>query len=458
MLQLNDKLNNLLPFKRIKRGLFDGLGSAIKYITGNMDNNDAKKINLQLKELMENKNNVNTDIKNQIILNTEMIERFSNITKHINNEQDVITKFLKNTYENISNKIYKEDLIISKIQYINRINYNIDLLINQISNIAESIVLAKINIISKFILSHNEIENIYNSLNNQIPEINSVEQIYEMLELQAYFNNSNIVFNIKIPIIKKESFILSHIIPLPINETRQIITPNYIVYNDKSINYYNDKCFKLENIYICKNPIKSEPFEQSLCLGKLIRNQQPRCDIKDVGRLETIYQPENNFVLFINTPLVSVESDCGKAVNITNTTLLFYENCTLTINGLIYEDKPTVYHEYINITLPKIMNVIPAKVVEELNLHKLKLFQFNDRKRMSSLEKTTTAHQYATYGSILIIILIIIGTSLCLKKKIQYIPTTNFFGGFVRAPSKSLWPSLYSKGGGVTNGNQPFQT
>ena len=49
------KLNTLTPYKRRKRGLINGLGTVIKTITGNMDENDAKQINSQINELMTHK-------------------------------------------------------------------------------------------------------------------------------------------------------------------------------------------------------------------------------------------------------------------------------------------------------------------------------------------------------------------------------------------------------------------
>lgn len=175
--QLKDKINTLIPFKRQKRGLFNGVGSVVKYITGNMDDNDARKLNSQIDALNRNDYSLSEKLKQQNVLNFKMMERFHNISSHINNEQDKISLILTKYQENFSNKINKEDYVISKIQYLNRINYNIDLLSNQITNIGESIVLAKLNItsISKFVLNYKEVEEIYNLVNNQITEINSIE-------------------------------------------------------------------------------------------------------------------------------------------------------------------------------------------------------------------------------------------------------------------------------------------
>lgn len=103
-----------------------------------------------------------------------------------------------------------------------------------------------------------------------------MEQLYEIIELQAYYNNSNIIPNVKIPKFQRETFILPHIIPLPINITRQIMSSKYIAYNNNSIKYYQEKCLKLENIHVCHNPTRSGPMEQSSCVGRLIRKLQPK--------------------------------------------------------------------------------------------------------------------------------------------------------------------------------------
>lgn len=78
--------------------------------------------------------------------------------------------------------------------------------------------------------------------------------MYEILELQAYYNNSKIIFNVKVPILHTDNYITSHIIPLPVNVTRQIITPQFVVYNNVTINYCQNTCLKIENTYeyICK--------------------------------------------------------------------------------------------------------------------------------------------------------------------------------------------------------------
>ena len=51
-----------------KRGLFNPLGTFIKSITGNLDQNDAEQIDAKIKQLQDNQNKIKIDAINQITL------------------------------------------------------------------------------------------------------------------------------------------------------------------------------------------------------------------------------------------------------------------------------------------------------------------------------------------------------------------------------------------------------
>lgn len=151
--QLKIKINALIPKKRVKRGLVNGLGSIIKVVTGNMDAKDAQSIKEEFNVVKENENLITEKFNKQVILNQEITLRFENITEHINQEQEIINQFIKNYRNNIYKTLNEEHNEIHLLQYITRLSFNIDVLYNHINNIAESILLTKLNIIPKFILS-----------------------------------------------------------------------------------------------------------------------------------------------------------------------------------------------------------------------------------------------------------------------------------------------------------------
>lgn len=263
---LRRKFKTLKPNTRHKRGLMNGIGSIIKIITGNMDAADADRLNKEIAKLTQNLNSLTLDTKSQILINHKMRERFENITNHINNQQDSITTYLKYYQENLGNKIKINRDITKHIQYLNQVNYNIDLLTNHLADISEAIILARLNIISKQILNEDEITEIYNDLRSQEINIESDEHIYEMLELQAYYTETNIVFNVKIPILSKETYSMAHLIPLPINNSKIIHTKPFIIHNDKKIQYFDKVCQRIEKIYYCNESPYQETKDGSSCV------------------------------------------------------------------------------------------------------------------------------------------------------------------------------------------------
>lgn len=210
-----------------------------------MDSTDAQTINKQIDNIYTNLNNITNTLTQQHAINFQMLERFKNITTHINNEQLTIEKYMTN----IANKIKNEEDIIIQTQYLNQINFNIDLLTNHLSSIAETIILSKLNIISRFLLSPGELDIIELNLSKQNIKIQSIEKIYEMLNMQAYYNESNIIFNILIPNTSVEDYFLYHILPLPINKTKILITEPYILYNENSTLHHETLCPKIEGTY-----------------------------------------------------------------------------------------------------------------------------------------------------------------------------------------------------------------
>jgi len=63
--------------------------------------------------------------------------------------------------------------VLAYREWIAEINFNMDVLNNHISNIAESILLTKLNLIPKFILSENEIKSINEFIIKQNVKIES---------------------------------------------------------------------------------------------------------------------------------------------------------------------------------------------------------------------------------------------------------------------------------------------
>lgn len=87
------------------------LGTAIKFITGNIYTNDAIFLNNQIQNLKNSTAHIETILTNQDQINTKMKERLKNVTEHINKEQDKIENYINK----LTNNILKEDDILFEL-------------------------------------------------------------------------------------------------------------------------------------------------------------------------------------------------------------------------------------------------------------------------------------------------------------------------------------------------------
>lgn len=96
-----------------------------------------------------------------------MLERFNNVSKHINEQQETLESYNKEYQLEITNKIKRLNIELVINQYCEQLVYDIEILNEHIKDISESIILAKLNIISKHILHPEEIFYIQNVLEKQ---------------------------------------------------------------------------------------------------------------------------------------------------------------------------------------------------------------------------------------------------------------------------------------------------
>lgn len=253
-----------------------------------MDASAAKEIDVKFNNLKDNHNVVSENLQLQNAINNEILIRFENITRHMNYEQISINNFLTNSQNKIVKELNEEQNLVRKLQYINRIDYSFELLLDHLNDIIESLLLAKLNIIPKLILNNEEILKITNIFQNQNLYVQSDEQLYSLLKLHTTYHNSNIIFNVKIPIFKKEEYKIAKIIPLPINNTYFVVTPNYILYNNKSKIYpLREKYLNINNISLYEN-VNFPTHRNTTCIESLLHERTSFCDIQETSTITDI--------------------------------------------------------------------------------------------------------------------------------------------------------------------------
>jgi len=453
--QLRGRVERLLPKKRLRRGLINGLGKVVKIVTGNLDEDDGRRIENNFKTITNNQKELTAKANKQEIFNNDIKERFNNITEHINREQQIINQYLNNYKNMIFKNLNSEHHISHTLQYISRININIDVLSNHLNNIEESMLLARLNIVPNFIVSEQELTIIRHELND--PELCNLsnEHILDILELDTFMIGIKINFRIKIPTFKQDVYQFSHIVPLPINESKFLILPKYMAYHDaKDVHYFMNKCNRVDKHYICENLLSIRDNPETECLNSIFTLNAANCKVKDVGNKEIITEIEPGHILILNTVNSTIASNCTTKFSIKGSALVTFKNCEVSINQIPYDKELSLYEEKIDVTIPIIQNINFTDHIEDINLHNLNLRSINASNSIIYWKNFTTTN----FGAVYLLLLFGIVVSVLLinmKKKVIFstIPEPSFV-----TSTPSLWPSLQSRRGGVTDqsvGNDP---
>lgn len=263
--------NNLRPRQRRKRGLFNLLGTGIKEITGNMDHNDYEQISKNIFDLQINNKRLINENNEQLKINLQLQNRINFLINRLNQQQNAITKNIVSArFENETTKNFK------LFREILKINYNLDNLKTHFENIFESIQLARANIIPKQILSNEELGFVSSLLEEQNIRPSSVDQIYEYLELSAFYNHSKLIFVVSIPKLENAMYTQFILEPLPVSDKILKLPANTALQSDNRTYFVKKDCLRIDRIRLC-NLNSLEDITGDLCYSNLLRGLSGNC-------------------------------------------------------------------------------------------------------------------------------------------------------------------------------------
>lgn len=416
---LTNNFNVIKPISRNKRGLIDGIGTVIKGITGNLDDDDLLEINNHIATLNDNQKNLNSQINKQISVNEKMIQRFNNISTFINSQQENLKVYVNDLAESLTNKFNNMEFLVQPVeQYIEQLMYDIGLLNEHLNDISESIIFAKLNVISKHILHPTELDTIYDHLKKQNIEIKSGENIYEFLELHAYYNHTNIIFVIKIPTYLNQTYTFYHINSLPINNTYTLEIPSsYLLLDEYSYMHVNEPCPTIEQTLYCgKNELRNiKPID---CIPNIMLGNKAHCSLVEGDIRQNIKLIEPNHLLILTDTDVTFETTCRnnhKKKTLKGTILMHFENCSITINEINYNDKISSHWDSVKIIFTPFYELNHTNTIKRFGIEKLNNFTVENIQKIKML---TIQNEYHNTHKIIIFTALIITIIIYVAYKI----------------------------------------
>ena len=327
-LSVNDHLRNTLDFKiqhakgklmslqshRNKRALVNALGSVIKLIAGNPDNEDMEIINNNLGIIERQENLISKSLARQIIINEKIQSKINNIT-------DIIKKINKQIIAKNNNSL----IIRTDLEYINLI-VNLDILIQILSNIEEQIEFAKLSTLNRNLFSFEEKTYIFSRLRAQKLNLDYLDQIFQYTSGSVIVSNKQVLILAKIPILEANEFDLVNIQTLNVNNTR-ISTDIQLVAKHGDIIY---KQTQLCDICEATTPIEDE------CIYNLLNHQTPKCVLRSVKQPIRVKEIKKGIILVDTNQKVLISDSCNSSRLVNTPTIIEVRNCTVKVMNLTY--------------------------------------------------------------------------------------------------------------------------
>ncbi|XP_055608069.1 uncharacterized protein LOC129755545 [Uranotaenia lowii] len=303
--EINYFLENIIPIRRQKR--WDTVGTVWKFIAGTPDANDLRLINSSINNLIVN-NNKQVKINREISL--QLKESFFK------------TKEAIQLFESKATELFSINIF-----------FNLKRLGNQIENILETIMLARLGILNEKILSKNEIETLRKDLERENVTVYTSSEVITYATTSIATNRQEMVLLIKMPKLDPRIFRKIHVYPI-IHNRQQILTDNRIFLVHPTAKFMVKT--SEQTIY----DIKDTEIADSSCIPNLLDEKAAICNYTSNPMQQDIIPLDMQHILVNSETNFTLSSDCATTDRtLTGSYLIQYENCTIRINNIVYTSK-----------------------------------------------------------------------------------------------------------------------
>ena len=393
---INDTFMSLLPRNRKVKRSIEVLGSTIKLITGNLDAQDLRNINADLYALKNNENSLLNENNKQISINANFQERINIVNNQIKDHENSLAKIL-----------LEEDYLITESTKIS-ILFQLDMLLNSLHSIENSLSLVKVNIINKQILSNSELEVIAAKLTKQGFKIDSLDEVCVYLTTTAFYQGENIIISINIPNVQPIVFDKMLLLPLPVNNKTANIDHKVIFKHENETLAVSTGCQETPKITLCKRELLIN-ISADDCIAPLIRGLNGKCPFSELPQtIEYELPAPGTIIVKALTNKITLSSTCGiNQRELKGIFLVSFHNCTIIIGNKLFENYEIQFRH--PIIAPLRSNQIAETHLEKyVNISQLHDLHIENRKTLQSLE----LKQHLSIGSFIcavILITIILG-------------------------------------------------
>ncbi|KAF9809021.1 hypothetical protein SFRURICE_019531, partial [Spodoptera frugiperda] len=267
----------ILGFKtsyRQKRGLINSLGSIIKSITGNLNQEDAMKIDNAIKSLKASSNNNKINQHKSISIMQNFMKDYENNLNVIKNNQIKIYRAI-DRYATRRNEVEMNFLIAT---IFSQIENSLQQLYDRLETLENAITFSHLEKMHPSILDASylikELNQVQNEINGNLAFALNINNIHLWEKINT---NETLNFILDLPIVSKQPYNLLHLYSIPNNNDTILIPKNpYLILENNEFAYPHEPCDTItDNEIICKHLEWKTLLHSNDCIAQLIQHQEP---------------------------------------------------------------------------------------------------------------------------------------------------------------------------------------
>lgn len=426
--KLQIQIRSLIPHNRQKRGALNIIGSGLKFIAGTMDDEDRQEIINHLRNIDFNNRNLIEQSNKQVRLNEQFHLELGSIISQLNINQNV-TSYLYNNLTKEFNDIKLEHLkLIEKLQ----IESNMNLIRTQVEKIKENIMLSRLEVLGRDLLSEKEI--IDNNIN---------QETLKYLRSSVIYKNRFIIFIVSIPTFSEKKYYKIYVQPVPNSDGFQIVLDKKVFITDNSKIYeYNQEILLYES--------KLEETKNK-CIKNIFHTNK-FCAVEKMDE-EEIDVINDGLLILKNMKNASIIQNCNDIdYTVYKNNLIRFSNCFIQINNIKFSNEFYTFKELL--TLPnnyKSENITFNEGI--LLLKNLKQENFTNIKEIKYVKTMQIVNHSLNILSLIAIIFIAIIVFTLLKKNRIVKEKENIQLNVI--PTTISTETVESREGGVTGSSFP---
>lgn len=344
--KFNEKLSHY-AHSRSRRGLVNGLGTIIKWISGNADAYDVEHFETAIQKLQTTQNHYEKYVSKNVVLYNKVSKALTQLDQNqLQFNKEILT---------LQNHTNENEFIIK----MNQINTFLGTSLSELTDIETAVTFCKIGLIHPTIISRDDLHTSLTHIasmfpNEQFPE-DSVDFYSTLTSTSCIIHDYKIIIGIHIPLYEKNKYDFLSLNPLPHVQNTQLVKllleVPFVLYNNVSTIGIKAKCTQLDNKFYCNHNsiIDLNPIG---CIPNLLARKIDNCQVVRISDLPLIEQiPDTSDYILYFKDVKNINLQC-KDLNADHSLQGIYiarlRKCILRIDNKTFNGLPDV-HTKINI-------------------------------------------------------------------------------------------------------------